>query len=99
MGAAALTGAGEGPQLTALFAVRHRTAPAHMRGQIFTTAASLTTGGLAAGTALAGVLAGRPVTGCPLVAAAFELCAAAGYCWPDRGAARAARWHGRSTDC
>jgi hypothetical protein len=50
-----------------------------MRGQIFTTAASLKIGGLAAGTALAGLLAGRPVTGCLLIAAAFELCAAAVY--------------------
>jgi hypothetical protein len=48
-----------------------------MRGQIFTTAASLKIGGLAAGTALAGLLAGRSVTGCLLIAAAFELCAAA----------------------
>jgi MFS family permease len=79
MAAVALTGAAEGPQLTALFAVRHREAPEHMRGQIFTTAASLKIGGLAAGTALAGVLAGRSVTGCLLVAVAFELCAAAVY--------------------
>ena len=83
MAAVALTGAGEGPQLTALFAVRHREAPGHMRGQIFTTAASLKIGGLAAGTALAGPLAGRSVTACLLIAAGFELCAAAAYVWPD----------------
>ena len=79
MAAVALGGAGEGPQLTALFAVRHRESPEHMRGQIFTTAASLKIGGLAAGTALAGPLAGRSVTACLLVAAGIELCAAAAY--------------------
>jgi MFS family permease len=79
MAAVALGGAGEGPQLTALFAVRHRESPEHMRGQIFTTAASLKIGGLAAGTALAGLLAGRSVTACLLIAAGFELCAAAAY--------------------
>ena len=79
MAAVALGGAGEGPQLTALFAVRHRESPEHMRGQIFTTAASLKIGGLAAGAALAGSLADRSVTACLLVAAGFELCAAAAY--------------------
>jgi hypothetical protein len=77
--AVALGGAGEGPQLTALFAVRHRESPEHMRGQIFTTAVSLKVGGQAAGTALAGPLAGRSVTACLLVAAGFELCAAVAY--------------------
>jgi MFS family permease len=79
MAAVALGGAGEGPQLTALFAVRHRESPEHMRGQIFTTAASLKIGGLAGGAVLAGSLAGRSVTACLLVAAGFELCAAAAY--------------------
>jgi hypothetical protein len=78
-GGVALTGAGEGPQLTALFAVRHREAPEHMRGQVFTTAASLKIAGLAAGSALAGLLATRSVTGCLLAAAGFEACAAAAY--------------------
>jgi MFS family permease len=79
LAAVALGGIGEGPQLTALFAVRHRESPEHMRGQIFTTAASLKIGGLAVGTALAGPLAGRSVTACLLIAAGFELCAAAAY--------------------
>jgi predicted MFS family arabinose efflux permease len=73
--AVALGGAGEGPQLTGLFAVRHREAPAAMRGQIFTTAASLKIAGLAAGAALAGPLATRSVTGCLLAAAGSELLA------------------------
>jgi hypothetical protein len=41
LAAVALAGVGEGPQLTALFAVRHRETPAHLRGQVYTTAASL----------------------------------------------------------
>jgi MFS family permease len=79
LAAVALSGAGEGPQLTALFTVRHRESPEHMRGQIYTTAASLKIAGMAAGAALAGPLAGRSVTACLLVAAAAELCAAAAY--------------------
>jgi MFS family permease len=79
LAAVALGGAGEGPQLTALFAVRHREAPEGMRGQIYTTAASLKIAGMAAGAALAGPLAGRSVTTCLLVAATAEGCAAAAY--------------------
>lgn len=79
LAAVALAGAGEGPQLTALFAVRHRETPAHMRGQVYTTAASLKIAGLAAGAALGGPLAGRSVTACLLIAAGTELCAAAAY--------------------
>jgi len=77
--AVALGGAGEGPQLTAVFAVRHRETPDHMRGQVYTTAASMKIAGMAAGAAVAGPLAGRSVTGCLLVAAGTELCAAAAY--------------------
>jgi MFS family permease len=77
LAAVALTGAGEGPQLTALFAIRHRETPARMRGQVYTTAASLKIGGLAAGAALGGPLAGHSVTTCLLVAAGIELLAAA----------------------
>jgi MFS family permease len=77
LAAVALAGAGEGPQLTALFAIRHRETPARMRGQVYTTAASLKIAGLAAGAALGGPLAGYSVTTCLLVAAGIELCAAA----------------------
>ena len=73
LAAVALGGAGEGPQLTALLAVRHRETPAHLRGQVYTTAASLKIAGLAAGAALAGPLAGWSVTGCLLIAAGSEL--------------------------
>ncbi len=89
LAAVSLAGAGEGPQLTALFAVRHRETPASMRGQVYTTAASLKIAGMAAGAALAGPLAGRSVTGCLLVAAGIELCAAAAYLLAGPG------WQGR----
>jgi len=79
LAAVALAGAGEGPQLTALFAVRHRETPADLRGQVYTTAASLKIAGLAAGAALAGPLAGWSVTACLLIAAGTELGAAAAY--------------------
>jgi len=79
LAAVALAGAGEGPQLTALFAVRHRETPPNLRGQVYTTAASLKIAGLAAGAALAGPLAGWSVAGCLLIAAGTELCAAAAY--------------------
>jgi hypothetical protein len=51
----ALVGLADGPQLAAIFAVRHREAPPQLRSQVFTTAASLK---IAAG-ALGAVLAGR----------------------------------------
>jgi MFS family permease len=73
------SGAGQGPQLTGLLAVRHRESPAAIRGQVFTTAASMKIGGLAAGTGLAGLLVTRSVTMCLLVAAAIQLAAAAAY--------------------
>jgi hypothetical protein len=79
LAAVGLGGVGEGPQLTALFAVRHRETPAHVRGQVYTTAASLKIAGLAAGAALAGPLAGWSVTGCLLIASGTELAAAAAY--------------------
>jgi MFS family permease len=77
--AVAAGGLGEGPQLPALLAVRHREAPPAMRAQTFTTAASLKIGGLAAGSMLAGPLATHSVTACLLVASAAELCAAVTY--------------------
>jgi len=89
LAAVALTGAGEGPQLTALFAVRHRETPASLRGQVYTTAASLKIAGMAAGAVLAGPLAGRSVTGCLLAGAGTELCAAVAYLLT--GATRARR--------
>ncbi|MDT8914308.1 MFS transporter [Amycolatopsis sp. PS_44_ISF1] len=77
--AVALTGFGEGPQLAAVFEVRHREAPAAGRAQVFTTAASVKIGGMAAGTALAGPFAGTSPAACLCVAAGLQLAAASGY--------------------
>ena len=75
--AAVLAGFAEGPQLTALFAIRHREAPEHVRAQVFTTAASVKITGLAAGAALAGPLAAWSLPACLITAAAVQLAAAA----------------------
>ncbi|MFD5560723.1 MFS transporter [Kitasatospora griseola] len=69
--AAALAGLGDGPLLTGLFAVRHREAPAHLRGQIFTTGASLKITAFALGAALAGPLATHSVPATLAAAAAL----------------------------
>ncbi|MER6915637.1 hypothetical protein ABT354_28530 [Streptomyces sp. NPDC000594] len=75
--AAVLLGLAEGPQLTAVFAIRHREAPAGLRGQVFTTGASLKLTGFAAGAALAGQLAPWSPTGALLAAAGIHLLAVA----------------------
>ncbi|TKG69112.1 MFS transporter [Prauserella endophytica] len=77
--AAAVAGLGEGPQLTALFAIRHREAPDGLRARIFTTGASLKITGLAAGSALAGPVAAASPTACLLTAAGFQALAALTY--------------------
>lgn len=71
-----LAGIGEGPQLTAVFAVRHQEAPDRLRGQIFTTGASLKITGFAAGAAIAGPLGAWSLSG-TLVAAAGVVAVAA----------------------
>ncbi|WP_240519265.1 MFS transporter [Amycolatopsis antarctica] len=76
---AALTGLGEGPQLTALFGVRHREAPESARAQVFTTAASLKIAAFAAGVALAGPLASASPAHCLAAAACAQLLAAGAY--------------------
>ncbi|WP_172382538.1 MFS transporter [Streptomyces sp. MNP-20] len=74
-----IAGVAEGPQLTALFAVRHREAPERLRGQIFTTGASLKITGYALGAGVGGPLATWSLPGTLLVAAGCELLAAVGY--------------------
>jgi len=64
----AVIGLGDGPQLAAILAVRHREAPDRLRSQVFTTAASLKIGAGALGAALAGHLAGHSPA--PVLAAA-----------------------------
>lgn len=77
--AALLAGLGEGPQLTALFTVRHAEAPERLRGQIFTTGASLKITGFALGAAAAGPLATWSLPGALAVAAGVQLVAVAAY--------------------
>ncbi|MEV3983516.1 MFS transporter [Nonomuraea sp. NPDC049758] len=70
--AAVLVGMGEGPQLTALFAVRQREAPAGLRSQVFTTGASLKITSFAVGSALAGPLSTHSATAALLTGAALQ---------------------------
>ncbi|MEO3890823.1 MFS transporter [Nonomuraea sp. B5E05] len=70
--AAAVAGAGEGPQLTALFSVRHREAPDRLRSQVFTTAASLKITSYALGSAMAGPLASYSPGAALLAGAALQ---------------------------
>ncbi|SEK86911.1 MFS transporter [Nonomuraea pusilla] len=75
--AAVVAGAGEGPQLTALFSVRHREAPERLRSQVFTTGASLKVTSFALGSAPAGVLAASSPQSALVVGAALQALAAA----------------------
>ncbi|TYB46216.1 MFS transporter [Actinomadura chibensis] len=87
--AAVLAGLGEGPQLTALFAVRHREAPEGLRGQIFTTGASLKITAFALGAAVAGPLADRALPAALLAAAGVQVVAFVAYhCLTPRSAER-----------
>ncbi|KFZ79347.1 membrane protein [Amycolatopsis sp. MJM2582] len=79
LAAAVLAGFAEGPQLSALFTIRHREAPAAVRAQVFTTAASVKITGLAVGAAVAGPLSALSVTAALGAAAGFQLLAAAAY--------------------
>lgn len=74
-----IAGVGEGPQLAALFAIRHREAPEHLRGQIFTTGASLKITGFALGTAVAGPVATWSVRGAVTLAASMSVLAAVAF--------------------
>ncbi|MFF9346840.1 MFS transporter [Streptomyces sp. NPDC014734] len=74
--AAFLLGIGEGPQLAALFEIRHRESPDHLRGQVFTTGASLKITGSALGAAVAGPVAARSLPGALGLAAGVAALAA-----------------------
>ncbi|WP_433354399.1 MFS transporter [Microtetraspora malaysiensis] len=74
-----LVGIGEGPQLAALFAVRHREAPDHLRGQIFTTGASLKITGFALGAAVAGPVVTWSLPGALALAASVTVLAALAF--------------------
>jgi hypothetical protein len=64
-----IAGIGEGPQLAALFAIRHRETPEHLRAQIFTTGASLKITGFALGAVIAGPVVPRSLPGALALAA------------------------------
>ena len=64
----ALAGLAEGPAFAATFATRQRWSPPSLRGQIFTTAASLKLGAFAIGSALAGPVLDRADVAGTLVA-------------------------------
>ncbi len=75
---AAAAGLAAGPAFAALFSVRQQWSPAGLRGQIFTTAASLKVGAFALGAALAGpVVTDLGPRGAILVTAAIGLLAVA----------------------
>jgi MFS family permease len=74
LGLVALAGLVEGPAFAATFTTRQRWSPPELRGQIFTTAASVKLGAFAVGSALAGpVLARAGVSGILVAAGAVQL--------------------------
>ncbi|WP_416966620.1 MFS transporter [Streptomyces sp. 4F14] len=85
LAASLLAGLGAGPQLVALFAIRHREAPERLRGQIFSTGASLKISGYAAGAGAAAVCTAH---GALLLAAGCQALAAAGFLALSRTAQR-----------
>ncbi|MFI2212790.1 MFS transporter [Streptomyces sp. NPDC020141] len=87
--AVVLAGLGQGPQLAAVFAIRHREAPERLRGQIFTTGASLKLTGFAVGAGIGGPLVLQSPPGALLAAAAVQLLAA--LCCAARRRGRPAR--------
>ena len=85
----ALAGVVEGPSFAATFATRQRWSPPALRGQIFTTAASLKLGAFAVGSALAGPAVFRAgVAGTLVAVGAVQLLAVAlGHATGARGSA------------
>ena len=84
IGAVAVLGLAAGPQLAAVFAVRQREAPARLRGQIFTAAASLKISTGALGAAAAGILARHSLALMLMTAAVTQAAALTTYLLPDR---------------
>ena len=99
---AVITGAAEGPQLTALFAVRHRDAPAPLRARVFAIGAGLKVSGMAAGAALAGALAERGIGAALAAAVGAEVSALAAFAaltllHPDRSRAPTSAHNGQES--
>ncbi len=81
LAALAIIGLADGPQLAAVFAVRHREAPEALRSQVFTTAASLKITAAAVGAAGAGWLVEAFTLEATIIAAcAAQLVGAIFYC-------------------
>jgi MFS family permease len=77
IGAAFVAGVANGPQVAAVFQIRHREAPEELRTQLFTTAASVKMSAFALGSAAAGALVTRSATLGLLAAAIAQLLAIA----------------------
>lgn len=74
-----VAGIADGPQLAAVFAVRHREAPEQSKSQVFTTGASLKITAAAIGAALAGYLADSSLILVLLIACGIQILAATSY--------------------
>lgn len=74
-----VAGIADGPQLAAVFAVRHREAPERSRSQVFTTGASLKITAAACGAMAAGQLAELSLVGAVLSAAFVQVFAASAW--------------------
>jgi MFS family permease len=74
-----VAGIADGPQLAAVFAVRHREAPERYRSQVFTTGASLKITAAAVGAALAGGLAASSLLWVIVCAAVIQILAAIAF--------------------
>jgi SAM-dependent methyltransferase len=74
-----IAGAADGPQLAAIFAVRHREAPERSRSQVFTTGASLKITAAAIGALLAGHFAAKSLGFTIVTAGLVQLAAAASF--------------------
>lgn len=71
-----IAGVADGPQLAAIFAVRHREAPERLRSQVFTTGASLKITAAAIGAEVAGLLASHSLGVAILTAGTMQIVAA-----------------------
>lgn len=74
-----VVGTADGPQLAAIFTIRHREAPERSRSQIFITAASLKITAAALGAAIVGQLSQAPITTLALMMGGVQLIAAATF--------------------
>jgi MFS family permease len=74
-----LAGLADGPQLAAIFAVRHREAPERLRSQVFTTGASLKITAAAIGASIAGQLAASSLRITIMAAVSIQMLAAIAF--------------------